>query len=147
MVVPLSMSPEAKKNRIEEEVLSYAKQYRKFIEKNKTEVKSSESDKLLWLWEAGNAACDENSKSFYHTLRHELETLHISSPPNPPTGKNCPISKLDFPNAVWNECDKGLGISLILSQDMKTAEDAMIKELDGSKLPRSKEELLSSLQI
>ena len=150
MVVPYGMTPAEKKTRVTAECFNYAVRFRKYIEGREEDIKIEDKNYKSWLEAAGHSASNSTYADFYTKLKNNLEEEEMYNQPITKYDyfqtKTEIITALDYPGAIWNECDKGMGISLIPINTMKTAELNMIKELGGSPCNLNKEELITHLE-
>ena len=154
MVVPLHMNLKEKEKRNNNELLNYAKRFRLYVERNNSP--DLKSDKLMdWLEHAMATSINQDSFSFYNSLRNNYNNrhktyafLHPTYYPNIPittTSKQNLTDQLNFKDALWNEADKGRGLSLLTINQMKEAEKKCISQLQGTPYPGSQVDL--QLQI
>ena len=165
VVPPLAFTGKEKEARIKEEVLSYAKKYRLYIEKEYSVI--DEKD-LKWLEKAAAIAKDETHAMFYTTIIRKLNNVpkfsniynqqqlrkisqenFYNTKDNPastiPT-KSELIRQLDYNEAIWNDCDKGLGVALIPTKAMKEAERKMVTSLGGVASNMDEKQLVSVMR-
>ena len=134
------------KKRITSECFNYAVKFRASIEKNTTDIGSTE-DHRSWLLNAINTARSNDFKQFYFNILHNLKTLRFQ-PPNPssPTIKNLE-QIFEIPDNVWMETDKEMGFALIPIPWVKSAEAQLLVELGASKIELSKSQLVNQINV
>lgn len=145
VVVPMAMSSDEKRDRINSDLLNYCQRYRRFFEGNETILAENDNTKE-WLRSAAESSYNSEAKNFYNSVHDSLANVEDSLPVSHGVTKSQLVSRLDYPGMVWNESDKGRGIALFTSNQMRKAEEDCIKEMRGIRIETDKESLEASIR-
>ena len=130
------------------ELLDYARRLRLYIENNKSPASDS-SNLTAWLEHTMVTSTNEQSYSFYSSLltnykdRHSSYTHLLDSRPS--HTKDSLTESLSFHDSLWNEADKGRGLTLLTTDQLKSAEDQCISQLKGQPYLGSQDDLQATI--
>ena len=149
MVLPLNMSIRERDARVSAELLEYAKRFRKYVENNKSAI-SDTNDFATWIDLAICSSTTSDARRFYSSLynnfknRHQDYPLYLDS--NVHSLSKAQLSaRLDYKDALWNEADKGRGLALLSSDQLRSAEDKCITSLGGKPYSGSQADLENNI--
>ena len=127
----------------------YANNYRKYIDKSTTQIPDNITFER-WLTQASRTSVKAECQEFYNDLKTNLSsTLHnLQLPSSQETllSERSLISRFDYPEFIWQECDKEMGFALLPIEAVISAEKKTIKEFEGTQFPHSSDELLSKIK-
>ncbi len=118
-----SLSIKDKERRVCVELLDYARRFRLYIENNMSPASDS-SNLTAWLEHTMVTSTNEQSYSFYSSLlinykdRHSSYTHLLDSRPS--HTKDSFTESPSFHDSLWNEADKGRGLTLLTTDQLKS---------------------------